>query len=518
MLRSFTGKKKKRFGAVVVLCLVASLFGALPASAAPARSGDVTAPLNSGTYRMSSAQGPRCLPVINASTWHNGQDMGAAIGDPIYAIAAGVVTRAQPDSTAGQWITVENVLDGQTLTVSYSHVVNARQYVRAGQRVTQGQRIASVGNTGVSTSPHLHLEIWRGAYGGTLLNPETWFRGQGIDLRAGADLVTQVPAPASCTYYAEGQTRIYQSASTSSRVLATVPTRTVMTSRPGASSGSFIEVTVNGVRGWAHGNNVNPARDTYIQRQIRGNHDYTGDGVADVLAVSATGQLLLYPGNARGGFLSTRQVGTGWSAFTILAPGDFNGDRRADLLGIDSGGRMFLYPGRGNGTFSSRIQIGHGWGTFEHLFTIGDFTGDLKPDLIAVDSSGRMFTYPGRGDGRIAARQQIGHGWGIYDRILSGGDISDDGNPDLLAIDSAGRMFAYYANPEGRMNPRQQIGHGWGTLTIVSVGDFNNDTYTDLMGINDSTGAAYLYRGNGKGRIGSAVQIGRGWHTFVQVV
>ncbi|GAB2605895.1 FG-GAP-like repeat-containing protein [Pseudactinotalea suaedae] len=502
----------------LVLALVASMLTAMPATAAPATSGDVTSPVDTGTYRMSSPQGPRCLPIIMATTWHNGQDLGGAVGNRLYAIADGVVTRAQPDASAGQWITVRHVIDGVTITVGYSHVVSATQYVRVGQRVSQGQRIATMGNTGVSTSPHLHLEVWRGNYGDTLLNPETWFRQQGIDLRANADLITQVKTPSQCRYYAHGTTRIYRTASSSSTVLATVAARTVLTSTPGASSGSFIRVTAGGVTGWAPRANVTPTDDAWTQQHLLGNHDYTGDGVSDVLAVTSGGALLQYPGNRRGGFLPMRQVGSGWTGFDIIATSDFNGDRRADIIGIDPSGRMFLYPGTGRGGFSGRTQIGHGWSSFAHVFAIADLSGDLRTDLIAVDSSGRMFRYPGLGNGRVGARTQIGHGWGAFSHIMAGGDINDDSASDIIAIDSAGRLFVYYANPEGSMNPGQQIGQGWRNVTLVPVGDFNGDGYSDILGINRVTGAAFLYRGDGKGRVGAAIQVGHGWAGFVQVL
>lgn len=503
---------------VLVLALVASLLTAGPATAAPTTSGDVTSPVDAGTYRLSSAQGPRCLPIIMATTWHNGQDLGGATGNRLFAIADGVVTRAQPDSAAGQWITVRHVIDGVTITVGYSHVVSATQYVRVGQRVSQGQRIATMGSTGVSTSPHLHLEVWRGDYGDTLLNPETWFRQQGIDLRADADLITQVKTPTECRYYANGTTRVYRTASTSSTVLATVPSRTVLTSTPGSQSGSFIRVSVNGVTGWAPRGNVTPTDDAWTQRHLLGDHDYTGDGVPDLLAVTSGGSLRLYPGNGRGGFLASRQVGNGWSGFEILTPGDFNGDRRADILAVDRSGRLRLYPGNGQGGFRSHVQIGHGWGSFSQLFAIADFNGDQRADLIAVDSSGRMLRYPGLGNGRVGSPTQIGHGWGVFDRVMAGGDINDDSSPDILAIDARGRLFVYFANSQGTMNAGQEIGHGWANITIVPVGDFNRDTYSDVLGIDNTTGRLYLYHGDGNGRVRSATQVGHGWQVFVQVV
>jgi hypothetical protein len=93
--------------------------------------------------------------------------------------------------------------------------------------------------------------------------------------------------------------------------------------------------------------------------------DWDGDGADDVVArITATGELRLYPGNSRGGFLPPGRIGTGWSGIpAILGPGNLNGDARADLLARFTDGTLWLYPGDGRGGFGRRSVVGHGWAT-----------------------------------------------------------------------------------------------------------------------------------------------------------
>jgi len=106
-------------------------------------------------------------------TTHWGIDIANRIGTPIYSAADGVVIEAGPASGFGLWVRVEHT-DG-TITV-YGHV--DRYLVRKGQQVRAGDQIATMGNRGYSTGPHLHFEVWSGS--GQKINPLTWLREHGI--------------------------------------------------------------------------------------------------------------------------------------------------------------------------------------------------------------------------------------------------------------------------------------------------------------------------------------------------
>ncbi|GAA3184447.1 hypothetical protein GCM10010531_43310 [Blastococcus jejuensis] len=108
---------------------------------------------------------------------HNGVDIAAPIGTPVYTPEAGVVLQAGPASGFGLAVAVEHG-DG-TITL-YGHV--NQYFVSAGQVVSAGQQIAEVGNRGQSTGPHLHFEVHNGGLYANRVNPTPWLSARGISL------------------------------------------------------------------------------------------------------------------------------------------------------------------------------------------------------------------------------------------------------------------------------------------------------------------------------------------------
>ncbi len=127
--------------------------------------GDVVQPAQ-GT--LTSGFGPR------DGTVHNGTDIANSIGTPILSAMAGEVIDAGPASGFGQWVRVQH--PGGLITV-YGHVATFQTSV--GENVAAGQLIATMGNEGQSTGPHLHFEVH---VDGTPIDPLPWLRGFGIDI------------------------------------------------------------------------------------------------------------------------------------------------------------------------------------------------------------------------------------------------------------------------------------------------------------------------------------------------
>lgn len=96
----------------------------------------------------------RLHPILHMSRPHEGIDVSAPMGAPIVAPASGTVTRAGVERGYGNVVEVSH---GNGIVTKYAHC--SRILVKRGQRVTRGQMIATVGNTGLSTGPHLHYEI-----------------------------------------------------------------------------------------------------------------------------------------------------------------------------------------------------------------------------------------------------------------------------------------------------------------------------------------------------------------------
>jgi murein DD-endopeptidase MepM/ murein hydrolase activator NlpD len=106
---------------------------------------------------------------------HAGIDLAAPIGTPIYAASDGVVVDAGPTAGYGAWVKLRHS-DG-TVTL-YGHV-NTWD-VQIGQRVFAGDQIATVGNRGNSTGPHLHFEVLLG--GNNRTDPVPWLAARGISV------------------------------------------------------------------------------------------------------------------------------------------------------------------------------------------------------------------------------------------------------------------------------------------------------------------------------------------------
>lgn len=106
-------------------------------------------------------------------TQHSGLDIAAPIGTPIYAAADGTVIDAGPASGFGLWVKLKH--DDGTETI-YGHVNDFS--VQPGQRVSAGEQIATVGNRGQSTGPHLHFEVHDAS--GVKVDPAQWLSTRGV--------------------------------------------------------------------------------------------------------------------------------------------------------------------------------------------------------------------------------------------------------------------------------------------------------------------------------------------------
>ena len=119
-----------------------------------------------GDHRTYSKFGPRIAPTAGASTYHKGWDIGGEFAAPMVSVLAGTVYAVGYNSSAGNFVKVEH----QPGFVSvYCHC--SKILVSEGDYVKQGQQIALVGSTGVSTGPHLHFAIQRD---GEFIDPDPY--------------------------------------------------------------------------------------------------------------------------------------------------------------------------------------------------------------------------------------------------------------------------------------------------------------------------------------------------------
>jgi murein DD-endopeptidase MepM/ murein hydrolase activator NlpD len=125
-------------------------------------------PIDGGWF--SSNFGWRIDPFTGRRALHEGVDFVAPVGTPILAAAGGIVVASERHPEYGNMIEIDH---GNGLETRYAHA--AKRLVNVGDIVLRGQKIATVGNTGRSTGPHLHFEVRNG---GVAVNPTRFLKAQ----------------------------------------------------------------------------------------------------------------------------------------------------------------------------------------------------------------------------------------------------------------------------------------------------------------------------------------------------
>ncbi|MFG2298577.1 FG-GAP repeat domain-containing protein [Streptomyces sp. NPDC048603] len=353
-----------------------------------------------------------------------------------------------------------------------------------------------------------------------------------------------------------------------------------------------------------------------IYDQIIGANDLDADGIADLLAKDLSGNLHYYKGtgSATAPFKARTLVGGGWNAYNKIAAGDdLTGDGKADLWAITPDGTRYQYASKGNGAFSPRMNVGPGWTkadlyvnsgvtplygkhgvqgvdasevVWEHsnltngrfdakpaaywenlparmtlvnaaavykygwslrygwdgstlvnsaggpikgnfagtnlVLGPGDLTGDGLGDLLTRDAGGTLWLRVGNGTGDwFGAPTKVGPGWGAYKSIVGGGDITGDGRTDIVTAGTEGQLYLYRGtgNATAPFGARELVGSGWNSYNgLASPGDLNGDGRADLIA-RDSAGDVWLFKATGHGgtkSFAARTYLDKGWNKYRQ--
>ncbi|MET4201906.1 peptidoglycan DD-metalloendopeptidase family protein [Bradyrhizobium sp. LA6.12] len=106
--------------------------------------------------RLGDGFGWRVHPILGERRFHDGVDYAAPLGSPIVSAGAGIVEKIDQQWGYGKYIRIRHDFGYET---TYAHISSTAENLHVGDRVRQGQTIAYVGSTGLSTGPHLYYEL-----------------------------------------------------------------------------------------------------------------------------------------------------------------------------------------------------------------------------------------------------------------------------------------------------------------------------------------------------------------------
>ena len=123
---------------------------------------------------ISSGFGPRIAPCRGCSTYHEGVDMVPGDKAAIFSASTGVVTTRDAGPVFGSYgnvVVITSQVNGHTVKFTYAHMTAGSSALLLGDKVSVGDFIGLVGETGEATGPHLHFEV---NVDGTTIDPIPW--------------------------------------------------------------------------------------------------------------------------------------------------------------------------------------------------------------------------------------------------------------------------------------------------------------------------------------------------------
>lgn len=178
MVGSFKWRPGKAIALPLALLLLALSAAATQAAISPGKGGvsatpspSLATPPSGTEAQVYPIQGPyEYWDGFGGARGHEGVDIGSPCGTPLVAVQAARVRYRKYHGAAGNYVVLD--LKGSTVDLAYMHL-SEPSVARTGQRVTAGQLLGFVGDTGNASGCHLHFEVWDGTWygGGTPVDP-----------------------------------------------------------------------------------------------------------------------------------------------------------------------------------------------------------------------------------------------------------------------------------------------------------------------------------------------------------
>ncbi|WP_432101901.1 trypsin-like serine protease [Streptomyces sp. bgisy091] len=203
--------------------------------------------------------------------------------------------------------------------------------------------------------------------------------------------------------------------------------------------------------------------------------DLNRDGYEDLVArESSTGDVYWLHRSATSSTYAKTKMFSGWKTVrAIVTPGDVNNDGKGDLLAVTSTGDLMVYPSYGNGKFNTAVKATTGYQVYNQVRGHGDFTYDGKNDLL-MRRGGTNDLYLAKGTGKstapFEAPVKIRSDWSAYDLLVTPGDVNGDAKSDLVARTPAGALYLLKGTGVGTSEifaTQVKLGTGWNSYYTV---------------------------------------------------
>ncbi len=229
-------------------------------------------------------------------------------------------------------------------------------------------------------------------------------------------------------------------------------------------------------------------------------HDFTGDGIPDILARQYGSALMVYENG--GVFDDTATypratfINDGWSGFSWIGTADLNGDGFADVVATTPNGDMYaaLHSGQFDGIWTLRsglVYLGWGWNINDMVY-VYDYNGDGLDDLLARRAgTGNSYVYFNNGLNGTATLQAPVQFMdnGEYDEYQGISDVDFDGSPDFV-YQSNGVLVMIALNGSGYAT----LGYGWETVNSITFTDVDNNGRDDIIAKRNSDSTLLAYQ------------------------
>lgn len=248
-------------------------------------------------------------------------------------------------------------------------------------------------------------------------------------------------------------------------------------------------------------------------RQLLDIGHISGGSGDDLLGITASGRLRLFPSTYSQPSTSYLSLGGGWQTYNqVTVVGDLSGDGRADLMARDTHGRLWYYASQNSLSrpFRQRVQVGTNWNIYDQLIGAAGFHGSARACLLARDLQGRLWLYDGNADGTLSGRRQIGTGWKVYNQLL-GLDWNGDGRGDIIGRTESGTLYAYDADGAGGYASRVQVATGLASYNAIANEGHQPDFGKGQIVGRTAGGELYVYTGRENGTLFPGGDFGSGF-------